>query len=246
MKYQKSLSFFIPVYNEGENLKIFSNEIIKFLEDNFIKYEFIIVANVSKDDTSKIAQEIASKNKNVRVIQQKEFVGYGKQIGTGWENSKNEIVFYTDGDGQFDVNEIKKLMPYIDEYDVVTGYRQERKDPLMRIIYSKMYNLALRFVLGLNFKDIDCGFKLCKKEVINKIKPFTQDRGPDAEFLVKAKAKGFKIKQVPVTHRPRVTGVSEAESKSTGFFIRIKPEIIKSLINETINLHKIKNEITRK
>ena len=96
-------------------------------------------------------------------------------------------------------------------------------------------------MLGIPFRDGECAFKLCKKEVVDKIRPFTQDRGADAEFLVKTLAKGFKIKQLPVTHRPRIAVVSEAESQSKGFFVRVKPEIIKALIIETLRLRRFKN-----
>ena len=245
-KYEIPISFFIPAYNEEGNLKEVSEDILKFLENNFLTYELILVINVSKDNTLKIAEELEKKHKNIRVVEQKKFVGYGKQIGTGWENAKNDIIFYTDSDRQFNVNELNKFMPYIKNYDIVIGYREKRQDPFMRIVYSKLYNLTLRFLLGLNFKDVDCAFKLCKKQVVNKIKPIVHDRGGDAEFLVKAKSLGFRIKELPVTHRPRIAGVSEAESSSKGFFVKIKPEIIKALIKEVLELISIKADFQKR
>lgn len=241
MKYKQSISVFVPAYNEEGNIEATTKEITGFLRENFNDYEFIIVANVSKDRTSEIAQKLAKKDKHIRVIQQPRFVGYGTQLKVGWENAKNELVFYTDSDRQFDINELKDFMRHIEEYDAVIGYRKQRKDPKMRLFYSWLYNMALRFLLGLPFRDIDCAFKLCKKKVIDKIKPFTQDRGPDAEFLVKAKSAGFKIKQLPVTHKPRIAGVSEAEvGGKSKFFVKIKPEIIKALIKETLYLRRFK------
>jgi glycosyltransferase involved in cell wall biosynthesis len=240
-KYHQSISVFIPAYNEEENIREVSEDIVNFLKKRFETYELILVINKCKDKTSQLAREIAKKNKKIRVIQQKSFVGYGTQLKSGWENAKYDLVFYTDSDRQFDIEELDKFMKYAGEYDVIIGWRVDRKDPKMRIFYSWLYNLALRATLGINFRDIDCAFKLCKKEVIDAIKPFTQDRGADSEFLVKAKAKGFKIKQIPVTHRPRVAGISEAESHSGGFFVRIKPEIIKALIIETLYLRRFRN-----
>lgn len=240
MKYKQSISIFVPAYNEEGNLREVSADILSFLENNFEKYEFIIVANVSKDKTQEIALDIQRKNKNVRAILQKDFVGYGTQLKTGWENAKNELVFYTDSDRQFNIQELKKFMPYLADYDAVIGYRLDRKDPKMRIFYSRIYNLALRVILGLPFKDIDCAFKICHKRVVDEIKPLTEDRSADSEFLVKTVAAGFRIKQLPVTHRPRVAGVSEAESNSKGFFVRIKPEIIIALIKETLYLRRFK------
>lgn len=240
MKYKKSISVFIPAYNEEENIAKATEEIDKFLRENFEKYELILVINVCKDKTAKIAKELSKEYKNVRVILQKKFVGYGTQLKVGWENAKNELIFYTDSDRQFDIRELHEFMGYIDKYDAVVGYRKKRKDPFMRLIYSKIYNITLGFLLGLNFRDIDCAFKLCKKKVIDEIRPFSQDRGADAEFLVKAMVSGFKIKELPVVHRERIAGVSEAETGKSKFFVKIKPEIIKALIKETIQLRKLR------
>jgi glycosyltransferase involved in cell wall biosynthesis len=193
--------------------------------------------NVSNDKTLEISEKLSKKHKNIRIIKQPKFVGYGTQLKVGWENAKNDLIFYMDSDRQFNINELKFFMNYIPKYDIVIGYRKKRQDPFMRILYSKLYNLALRFILNLKFKDIDCAFKLCKKQVIDKIKPFTQDRGADAEFLVKSKKRGFKIKQLPVTHFPRKQGVSEAESGGK-FFVKIKFSIIKALIKETLELRR--------
>jgi len=242
MKFKQSISFFIPAYNEEDNLEAISKEIIGFLSENFEKYELIIVANVCKDRTSEIAQRLTRWNKHIRVVQQKKFVGYGTQLKAGWENAKYDLIFYTDSDRQFDISELKKFMRYINKYDIVIGYRKKRRDPLMRIWYSKLYNFALKVTLELWYKDVDCAFKLCKKEVIDKIKPITQDRGSDAEFLVKSKAYGFKIKQLPVTHRPRIAGVSEAESGGK-IFVKIKSEIITAMIKEIFQLRKIQRKI---
>jgi len=242
MKYNKSITVFIPAYNEEGNIESASREILSFLNNNFKTYELLIVVNKCLDKTLLMAKKLAKQNKHIRIIEQKSFVGYGAQLKTGWENAKYDLVFYTDSDRQFDISELKNFMKYIPEYDIIIGFRKKRKDPVMRRFYSKLYNFAVNFLLGIHFKDIDCAFKLCKKEVIDKLRPFTQDRSPDAEFLTKAKLNNFMIKQIPVVHKPRIAGVSEAEEgKKRGFFIKIKPEIIKALIIETFALRRIKN-----
>ena len=243
-KYNQSISFFIPAYNEEENLREVSEEITSFLKNNFKDYEYIIVANKSKDETQKIAKEMERKYENTRAILQKDFVGYGTQLKTGWEAASKELVFYTDSDRQFNVQELHEFMKHIKNHDIVIGYRKKRKDPFMRIFYSWLYNQSLRYTVGIKCKDADCAFKLCHKKVIDNIKPFSLDRGGDAEFLVKSFAKKYRIKQLPVTHRPRIAGVSEAESNSKGFFVRIKPEIIKALIKETAVLRNIRSKFT--
>jgi len=247
MKFEKSISVFIPAYNEEENLEETTKEIINFLRKNFKKFEFIIVVNVSTDRTLEIAKKLEKKYREVRVIEQKKFVGYGTQLKTGWENAKNELVFYTDADRQFDIHELKNFMNFIDKYDLVIGYRKKRKDPKLRILYSKLFNLTLRFLVGLKFRDVDCAFKLCKKEVIDKISPLKEGLGKkeegimDALFLLKAQSKKFKIKELPVTHKPRMAGTSKAELPN--FVGKVKPELIISLIKDTLNLRRLKNKL---
>ncbi len=240
MKYAQSISVFVPAYNEEGNLKEVTQEIVSFLDKNFKDYEFIIVANKSKDKTQEIARNLSKNNKKIKVILQKSFVGYGTQLKNGWESASKDLVFYTDSDRQFDISELREFMKYIKNYDAVIGYRVKRKDPFMRLFYSWLYNQALRKLLGIKVRDADCAFKLCRKGLIDAIRPFTQDRGADAEFLVKAFAKNYKVKELPVTHRSRIAGVSEAESNSKGFFVRIKPEIISALIIETMELRKFR------
>lgn len=240
MKYNQSISVFVPAYNEEENLTEVTQEIVSFLDKNFKDYEFIIVANKSKDKTQEIARNLSKNNKKIKVIIQKNFVGYGAQLKSGWEFSSKELVFYTDSDRQFDINELHNFMKHIKTYDAVIGYRSKRKDPFMRVFYSWLYNQAIRRLLNIRVRDVDCAFKLCRKGLIDAIRPFTQDRGADAEFLVKAFAKNYKVKELPVTHRSRIAGVSEAESNSKGFFVRIKPEIISALIIETMELRKFR------
>lgn len=238
MKYKYSISFFIPAYNEEGNLERISQDILSFLKKNYLKYELVIVANVSKDKTSEIARKIAKKTNNVRVIQQEKFVGYGVQFRTGFENSSNELIAYTDSDRQFDINEMHNFMKFIDEYDMVIGYRKNRKDKKMRLFYSWIYNLALHVLVGIPFKDVDCAFKVVHKRVIDKIKPLSCVISADSELVAKAIAHGFKIKQIPVTHYPRVAGQSQAEIGRMGFFSFVKPSIMWNLFIEAIKLRR--------
>lgn len=244
MKYNQAISFFMPAYNEEKNIGPAIQDALIFLKNNFKDYELIIVDDGSKDKTGKIADVYARKNKKMRVIHHPTNLQYGVALKSGFENSKKELIFYTDSDRQFDLNEIHQLMKYINDYDIVIGYRKKRKDKKMRVIYSSLYNLTLRLLLKIPYKDIDCAFKLCKKKVIDKIKPLTTIRSADVQLLSKTLAYNFKIKQIPVTHYPRRQGVSEAESGGS-FFVRIKPNIIRDLIKETLYLKKQINKIKK-
>ncbi len=236
----------MPAYNEEENIEIATLEIYEFLKKNFKKFEVIIVDDGSSDKTGKIADRLSKKYKDIKVIHHPKNLKYGMALKSGFENAKYDLIFYTDADRQFNISELKKFMHYIKKYEVVVGYRKKRKDPFMRIVYSKLFNFALRFLLGLNFKDADCAFKLCKREVVDKIKPLTQkEGGVDAELLTKSKAYGFKIKEITVTHFPRKAGVSKAISSSRGFFVKIKPKTIIALIKEILDLRKSLNFFTQ-
>jgi len=246
MKYQQSVSFFMPAYNEEKNIAKAIEEALAFLEKKFTKYELIIVNDGSKDNTKKIVESYSKKNKKIKLINHPTNLQYGRAFKSGFENSKNELIFYTDADLQFKINEISNLMKYINNYDLVIGYRKDRQDKKIRIFYSWLYNLALRTLLNIPYKDIDCAFKLCHKKVIDKVKPFKYIRTADSELLGKAIAYNFKIKQIPVTHLARKEGVPEAESSFLASILAVKPSIVLHLIRETFSLRKdikdIKNE----
>lgn len=227
----------MPAFNEEKNIGVAIDEAISFLKKNFKKYELIIVNDGSSDRTREIAEEYSKKTKEIRVINHPRNLMYGRAFKTGFESSRNELIFYTDSDRQFNLEEIHNLMKYVESYDLVIGFRRNRQDKKMRVIFSQIYNLALRFLLNIEFRDIDCAFKIVHKRVIDKIKPFTSIRSADSELLSKAIKHGFSIKQLPVTHFPRVAGTSEAEVRK-GFFSFVKVSIIFSLFFETLSLRR--------
>lgn len=226
----------MPAYNEEENIANAIEEASNFLKNNFQDYELIIVNDGSKDKTKEIAEKYAKKDKRIRVINHPTNLQYGRAFKSGYEGSKKELIFYTDADLQFDLAEIKNLMKYIGDYDMVIGYRKKRQDKKIRIVYSWIYNLALRLLLKIPYRDIDCAFKICHKRVIDEVKPFTCVRTADAELLSKAIRKGFAIKQIPVSHKPRPAGISEAERGFLAQIFAVKPSIMLSLLKETLKL----------
>jgi len=242
--YPQSISFFMPAYNEEKNIASAIEDGVKFLKANFKDYELIVVNDGSKDKTKEIAESYSRENPKIKVINHPRNLQYGRAFKTGFESSTKELIFYTDSDRQFNVNEIHNLMKYISKYDMVIGYRKNRQDKKMRLFYSWLYNLALRFLLNIPFRDIDCAFKICKKKVIDKIRPFTCVRSADSELMGKALAYGFTAKQIPVSHYPRKAGTSEAETG--GFFAFVKPSIIIYLIKETLALRLKINKIRAK
>ncbi len=219
----KSLSVFFPSYNEEGNIASTVEKAIKVLDGLKKPWEIIIVDDGSKDKTPQVADQLAKKYSKVKVLH-KPNGGYGSALQAGFKSAKNDLVFYTDADGQFDFSEVRKFLELADKYDVIIGYRIERKDPFYRLIFAKIWAVSVFLMFGLWVKDIDCGFKMVKKRVIDSIAPFESTRGAmiNAELIIKAKRKGFKIGQVGVYHYPRKAG------KPTGASI---PVIIKSYLD---------------
>lgn len=207
--YNQSISFVVPAYNEKDNIEKAVDNAYIFLRNNFHNFEIIIVDDGSIDETQLICQNLLSLYRDkLVVLRHLNNRGYGAALRTGLFSAKNDLVFYTDSDNQFDINEISNFMEYIDDYDLVIGYRENRKDVLIRKFSSFVFNRIIFLLFGLDVKDIDCSFKLFKKDSLKKISIDTDEFLVDAELLIKARLKNLKIKQLAVTHLPRMAGKS--------------------------------------
>lgn len=208
MSKQASLSVFFPAHNEEKNIKKTVLSALKILPELAKEYEVIVVNDGSEDKTKETVQEISKKHPQVRVITHDKNRGYGASLKTGFYNSRYPLIAFTDSDGQFDFSEVGKFLEETEKYDLVIGYRGKRAEGLGRTLNAKGWSFLNRILFGLNVKDIDCGFKLIKKKVIDKI-PRLESEGAfvSAELLIKAKKMGFKIKEIPVSHHPRLEGV---------------------------------------
>jgi len=200
----------LPFYNEEDVIETVIEDTYKFLDSLNREFELIIVDDGSTDSTSSIVDRLTERYKHAKAVHHDTNEGYGRALATGFEKSKNELVFYTDGDGQFDVTELTKLLEYIEDHDVVVGYREDRKDSFSRLIVSKVFNSLTRRLLPIEVMDIDCAFKLVRRDLIDRIE-IDVKRTADAELLAKASVQDADIKQVPVTHFEREEGESEAE-----------------------------------
>jgi len=206
-----SISVFFPVFNEQENIENTVDSAVSVLNEISENWELIIVNDGSTDDSLKVSEKLASKYKNVRVVSHVKNRGYGASLKTGFYNSRYPWVFFSDADGQFDFSEIKKLIKKQKETksDLVIGYYLKRKVSLFTVLTSKLWELIILLLFGLKVKDIDCGFKLVSRKVIDKIDKLESERGAfiSSELLIKAKEKGFKFEEVGVNHYPRKKGV---------------------------------------
>jgi len=200
------ISVFFPAYNEAKNIERVVASALEVIPKLAREYEIIIVDDGSSDVTGELADALTRANVNVRVVHHERNLGYGAALKSGFKNSKYEFIFYTDGDGQFDINQMRGLIELIDSADIAAGYRKKRMDPLYRRINAFAYNILIRFLFGLWHRDIDCGFKLLRKKIFEKITLESDGAFISAELLIKAKKENFRIKQIGVEHFSRRFG----------------------------------------
>jgi glycosyltransferase involved in cell wall biosynthesis len=211
------LSVFFPAYNEEKCIEDTVLKADKVLKEIVLKdYEIIIINDGSKDKTGEISDKLAKKLKKIKVIHHNPNRGYGGALKSGLYAARFPWIAFTDSDGQFDFSEIIKLIDFQKETkaDMVVGYYLKRAVPFYRKLNSFIWQQLVGLFFGLRVKDIDCGFKLFKKEVVEKIPSLESERGAfiTTEFLIKTKKAGFKIKEIGVSHFPDIAGGSTGAS----------------------------------
>lgn len=204
------LSVFLPTYNEEGSIKQVVLKTKKVLEQVTNKWEILVINDGSRDSTQGIVEDIRSSDNRIRIINHDKNKGYGASFKSGLYNSKYDWIAFTDSDNQFDFSEISKFIEKQKETnaDLVIGYYKKRQVSKFKIITSKVWEFSVLILFGLHVHDIDCGFKLISKKVVETIPHLESERGAfiSSEFLIKARKAGFVISEVPVTHYPRLTG----------------------------------------
>ena len=203
-----SISVTMPAYNEEANIGEMIEDSIATISKVTDDYEVIAVNDGSKDGTARVIAERAAKYPQARLVNHEVNQGYGAAVYDGFAAATKDLIFFTDGDRQFVLEEIQKLLPLIERADMVVGYRAPRKDPWHRVLYGKGWSMLVTLLFGYTARDIDCAFKLFKREIITNIGGQIESRGAtfSAEWLVRTKRAGYEIAEVPVTHLPRVAG----------------------------------------
>ena len=201
-----SISVFFPCYNEQDNVATTTAKAIEVLEQLNADYEVIIVDDGSSDNTGSIADELAAKNSRIKVVHHRPNKGYGAALQSGFKAATKPLVFYTDGDGQFDMKELPLLLPLIEKYDIVSGYRLNRQDNLLRKFNGWCWTKLGCLLFRMNVRDIDSAFKLYKREIFDNIKMVSTGALIDTEILARAKRKGYTIGEIGVHHYPRTAG----------------------------------------
>lgn len=235
----EELSVFFPCYNEEKNIQNTIDKALPIIKKITPKYQIILINDGSKDKTYDVLKSIKKQyGHNVDIVNHPVNRGYGAALKSGLYNSKYKWIAFTDSDGQFDFNDINLLIKKQKQTnaDLTIGYYLGRKVPFYRKWGSTIWQLAVYFLFGLRVKDIDCGFKLLKKEVVDTIEKLEAERGPfiSSELLIKSKYHGFKIVEVGVHHYARLHG------QATGANLNV----VMSGLNDLITLRQklIKNQ----
>jgi glycosyltransferase involved in cell wall biosynthesis len=230
------LSVFFPAYHDEKNIDKVVHKAVEVLEDLKLKdYEITIIEDGSPDKTGEVADSLSAQYPKVKVVHHEKNQGYGATLWEGFTTARFEYVFYTDGDNQFDLDELKKFVALIPFSDMVIGYRKKKQYSTYRKLTSFVYNFILRLAFDTDYIDIDCAFKVIKTELFRKINVKTKDAFIDAEIMIRARLLGYTFTEVGVRHLPRVDGVSTAA----------RPSIIFRTIREIISFRKeIKRELS--
>jgi len=200
------VSVVFPAFNEEENILPLLNKSREVLSRYFKDWEIIVVDDGSTDNTKDKVEGLAQEDKRIRVISHAKNFGYGGALRTGFREAQFKLVFFSDSDGQFDMEEISLLLPCLEKADIVTGYRVTRADPFHRVLNALLYNWLVRAIFAIKIRDINCAFKFIKRNVLQTISLESNGALINAELLYKAKRNRFKIVEVPVHHYPREKG----------------------------------------
>ncbi len=227
-----SISAVLPAYNEEKIIAATATSIAATLAELTDDYEVLVVNDGSHDATQRIVEALSADNPRIRCINHPANRGYGAALATGFTAATKELVFMTDGDKQFDAREVVNFLPLIDEADLVIGYRQPRMDPPMRRLNAWGWNLLVRLLFGYVAGDVDCAFKLFRRSVWQSLKVEATGATFSAEFLIKARRKGYRIRELRATHFPRTAG------RATGAKLSVILRAFRELIRLRLTLSK--------
>ncbi len=202
----QSLSIVIPAYNEEPNIASAVQRVSDIATTLGIDYEIIVVNDGSRDRTGEVAKGLIGKIPRLRVVEHSPNRGYGGALKAGFAAATKDLVAFVPGDNQFDFGEIRLLLEKLSGSAVVSGYRANRQDPFIRKLNGMGWNLVVRMLFGYLARDIDCGFKLFRRELLDQVTLESNGAMIDTEFLAGVKLRGYRIAEVPVTHLPRVAG----------------------------------------
>jgi glycosyltransferase involved in cell wall biosynthesis len=223
------ISAVLPAYNEEAIIERTVRHVAGVLAGLTERYEVVVVNDGSRDATASVLAALAEQEPNLplRVVTHAANRGYGAALASGFDAAREELIFLTDGDKQFDVGELRSFLPEIrDEVDLAIGWRRKRADPPLRLLNAWGWKLLVNSLFGYTARDIDCAFKLFRRRVWESLTVHARGATFSAEFIVKARRLGFRVIELPVSHFPRTAG------SPTG----ARPEVIVRAFRELFQL----------
>ncbi len=205
-----SISVVLPAFNEEENLSVTVADAVAHLSRLTNTYEIIIVNDGSSDTTAAVAQLLSRENPRVRLVSHSSNRGYGAAVRSGFAAACHDLVFLTDADGQFSFKSLSEFLKNIEGLDAVIGWRVDRADPWHRLLISAVGNWIARGSFNLCARDIDCAFKLIRRDALRAFSLRSDGTMISTELLASAARAGWRIKEMPVPHRPRRHGKATA------------------------------------
>ncbi|MEX2262844.1 MAG: glycosyltransferase family 2 protein [Bryobacteraceae bacterium] len=205
-----SLSLFFPAYNDAHSLPRLIEKTMAVLPECAEDYEVIVVNDGSKDATEQVLAGLQRQHPCLRVVTHAENRGYGAALRSGLKAARNDLVFYTDGDGQYDPSELPKLLAKMaDDVGLVNGFKLERQDPWHRIVIGHVYNRFARTLFRIRIRDIDCDFRLIRRELLERIDLESTSGTVCVELVKKLESGRYRVEEVGVHHYPRLHGRSQ-------------------------------------
>ena len=204
------LSVFFPAYNDCGTIASLVITAVQSASKLTPNYEVIVVDDGSSDSTAQILSELARVYPRLKIVTHPVNRGYGGALRTGFASASKDVIFYTDGDAQYDPSEIELLWPMMTAgVDLVNGYKISRSDPLHRIVIGRIYHHTVKILFGLRVRDVDCDFRLLRRSIFDRVRLEKNSGVICLEMMKKIQDAGFRIVEVPVHHYHRAHGKSQ-------------------------------------
>jgi glycosyltransferase involved in cell wall biosynthesis len=205
-----SLSVFFPAYNDSGTIASMVVQAVMTARTLTPDYEVIVVNDGSPDQTGEVLSELAALYPTVRIVTHAKNRGYGGALQTGFSSATKDLIFYTDGDAQYDPREMTRLWAAMrDDVDWVNGYKISRSDPLHRVVIGRIYHHAVKLLFGFRVRDVDCDFRLVRRAVFERVRLDKTSGVICLEMMKKFHDFGFRVAEVPVHHFHRAYGKSQ-------------------------------------
>ena len=200
------LSLVFPVFDEEDNIGQLLEQVLEIAPRLALDFEIVIVDDGSRDASAEVVEAIRNGEPRIRLLRHESNRGYGAALRAGLREARGKLVFFSDADLQFDLDELSTLLHHAEKFDIVVGYRQPRRDPWGRRLLAAGWGWLVDTLFDLQVRDIDCAFKIFRRHVLEAIPIESVGAFVNTEILVRARQKNFRIYQVPVTHRRRRSG----------------------------------------